>query len=169
MFSATRRKHIPRASVADVTDSSRSSVIKALSGLAQLLENWGPGSQHWRLLQHTATDAIFQDDATRKAARREALQLSAGISDQFEIRLSLPPYSLVCISEPGSTPEDVEDENVVIDDFLDIPIECCSPLAASLRRPDDDRTMVKHKIHSVLPTWKRHAALTWTRANEDTP
>ena len=74
-----------------------------------------------------------------------------GCAAQFEIRMSLPPYSLVhwAVSAPGTLPK--EDESAIFTEFMGIPWECLSPLSKMLRNPDI-RSSAIMKSRLIVPT-----------------
>ena len=77
MFDALGDKgNKPKASMAFFCNPNVSSIIIALSALAELADAWGPGDR-WALLD--ATGAVrWNDPDLRREARRQVLQLHTG-------------------------------------------------------------------------------------------
>lgn len=82
-----------RATVADMVSIDKSPIARASQDLLSMLASWGPGSRAWEIVEVLGCD--FGDESMRKFARSQIMHLCAGLVDVFELRYSLPPYTLL--------------------------------------------------------------------------
>jgi len=92
----------PRATLFDLATASQSPICQALSDLCYMLEHWGGDVEEWEVL--ALVGGNFNDPDLKVKSRRELLQLSSGLSEQFEFRLSNPPMSVsTCLTRKSQT------------------------------------------------------------------
>lgn len=144
-----------RATYKDFAVPASSPVLDALETFWSLLTSWAPDEPKWCLLR--AAGADFQDLSLRANARRDVLQLNVGVVDQFEIRLSLTPASLVEASAEDAPRIVVK---AALDALFAEDLECMAPLARGIREfSQGSRTLALNKIRTVIPPFAADAIL----------
>jgi hypothetical protein len=72
-------------------------VCEAHEKIARLMSEWHIDAHAWLLLRILGAD--ISSTELRLYARASLIQTAVGIFDQFDFKLSLPPYSLVILTE----------------------------------------------------------------------
>ena len=147
-----RRK---RADLLDMAHPRSSPVAIAQGKLCSMLREWGPASQHWEMLFSLAGHRASSVEA-RSAARRLALQASAGIMLHFDVRLSKQPYTLLwlCLDLAGCEKQRVAQE------FYNVPEDCLPLFARRLRRKFSSATEFAKGAPPLIEKWALSAVLT---------
>lgn len=144
-----------RLSLLDWCDGESSPLCMAQHRLLCLMQHFDEVAERdWELL--TALGADMGVETVRLHARRECLQLSAGLFEIFEIRMSKPPYSwlqLVLPSVPVAAKAQLARQS------FEEPRECmpmfCKRLLQRYPSPADLMTHAP----AVLETWARECIL----------
>lgn len=93
-----------RARLYDLISVDKSLVARANQQMLELLQAWRPGGGPWNLFE--VMGGAYDDESTRMWARAQILQLSAGLTDTFELRYSRPPWNLFRFIDPHVSREE---------------------------------------------------------------
>jgi hypothetical protein len=137
-----------RVSILDLMKPQTSVITKAQVSICDLLHSWLPSETNsWFPI--ALLGANFADSATRVKARAQALQMSCGIFDAFEMRMQFPPYSLVVLCSEESP--DVIDG--VISQFEAIPDGCLSLFCQRFKQLCNSSIALKIKGPTIIQAW----------------
>lgn len=141
-----------RPSLADMLDPIASPVILCQSDLLPLLEEFGV--PQWQILDRVGED--FADDGLRKIARREVLQLAAGVHEMFSSRMSVEPCRLGWLALDCVSPSL---KRSVARQFLQVPEPCLSFFCKQLRRlcPTEEKMLAM--APAIVRAWMLSAVL----------
>lgn len=141
-----------RSNILDLMRPGASPITKAQERAFELLATWLPDDDNmWATL--AAVGADFALAATRMQARAQALQMSAGILDAFELQMCRPPYSLVVLCF-DLQPEVVE---FVLRDWLHTPEECLPLGALRLKRMYGGVPRRPELIAPIMKSWAENS------------
>ena len=118
-----------RPSLRDLVHPITSPLLDAQEQLLSLANNFdSQETSDWYLLAVMGGD--FEEEEVRRFARQHILQLSVGILEVFELRMSQAPYTL-----GWTTFRDVGAETKlhVVENFFATPTECLSFMSSRLR------------------------------------
>lgn len=140
-----------RVSMGDLADPTDSLVCKVHDNIVSLLLNWQVDEKGWLLLAILGAD--FRDKDLRLYARCGLIKACVGIFDHFDLKLSLPPYSLKVLGN-ASACDSIK--MGAAKSFFDHPEGCLSLFCQRLRKMFPTRRLLVSRapplINAVMET-----------------
>lgn len=144
-----------RLSLLEWCDGESSPLCKAQHRFVALMQHFDEVAEtDWELL--VALEADMRSERVRLHARRECLQLSAGLLEVFELRMSKAPYSWLQLLHP-SVPHTAKIE--VAQRAMLEPFECLPLFCQRLRQPCTSASHFLAHAPAVLQTWATETVL----------
>jgi hypothetical protein len=137
-----------RATLADIVHPCRSPVAIAQQSLLALATDFNCDDGPWRLLTMLGLDP--GDAALRRLARRNVLQVSAGFTDVFELRLEGAPYRHGWLTFP-EVDQNIKEQ--IVRDFFDLDPRCLSFFCLRLRQLYPNARQFLREAPPIIIAW----------------
>lgn len=137
-----------KARLLDLIRPTSSPIVLAQAQVCQLMVEWGPESQHWKLLARMG--ACMADPGLRHKVRVLLLQAHVGLVEYFGLRFGAPPYSLGALCDPAAS---AALKAKVVDGLFKSPAPCLPLFARRLQQLFATREDILASAPSVIESW----------------